>query len=111
MVSTVTVVGRPVAYGIGFVGTAPGRGKAWSVLWVSLVLLLAALFQAQNALAVVVCGLVLVGVGWAAVAGGPWCRRRSRSGWCGCCSSAAPRRPSVSAGATAATPTDWPAER
>lgn len=46
-------------------------GKAWSVLWASLVLLLAAFFQAEDLFTMVIVLLAGAGIGWVAVAGSP----------------------------------------
>ncbi|WP_445188611.1 M50 family metallopeptidase [Pseudonocardia sp. Cha107L01] len=65
--------GYPAPPLLGLGGAAVIRhGHAWSVLWAALVLLLVALFQAKNSLALLVTALAFLSVGWAALNGSPY---------------------------------------
>ena len=75
----VTFVGYPMPCLLGLGGAAIIRhGHAWSVLWVALVLLLVAFFQAGSgsgeggSLAQAVVLLTFLGVGWVALNGSPY---------------------------------------
>ncbi len=64
-------VGYPAPCVLGLGGALLVRaGHTVSVLWISLLLLVASFTEARNLLAIVVTGLATLGVGWAVFAGG-----------------------------------------
>lgn len=68
----VTFVGCPAPSLIGLGGAAlVAEGSTWGVLWIAVLLLIASFLVAANLLAGLVTLLILVVVGWTAVAGSP----------------------------------------